>query len=414
MSTKPIIVNYKTLQKLLLLKKVPLHRLKELANENPCHTLMADRLLFSRGQTDEDMFYLIKGKIELSDHDHREVIVAGTSAALAPLDHHKPRSCTAKALTDVTLFKLNKNLIEILTAKQTQIADIGVNEIFADDDSINNQLVYKLYQEYMNGELQLTSLPELAIRVRRAVQNPGKTSHDIATIIQSDPAITGQIIKMSNSPLYRTDTTINDCQSAIARIGLENTRDIVTTMTIKQLFKPRSKIVAKQMSALWKHSTHVAAISAVIADMIPGMNPDRALLAGLIHDIGTLAILSYVEQFPLLVSKPETLQETIEQLRGEMGALVLRHWSMPSDLVTVALESEDWSRNSEHGPDLCDVVQVAQIFSYMGSNDHTEMPGLPESPAFNKLPLSRHGPEKGIEILNEAKEHIKEMKQLLI
>ncbi len=413
MNSKTDIIDFKYLQKLLLLENVPLHGLKKLADENPCQTLPAGKILFRRGQANEEAYYLIKGKIELSNHDHREVINAGSSAALVPLDNHQPRTCTAKALSEVILFKLNHNLIDVITARETSTDDIGVDEIFADDHIIDNQLMHKLYQEYMSGELKLASLPELAIRVRKAVQNSNQTSHDIATIIQSDPAITGQLIKISNSPIYRTDSVINDCQTAIARLGLENTRDIVTTLTIKQLFKPSSKIVAKRMSALWKHSTHVAAISAVIAEMVPSMNPDRALLAGLIHDIGILAILSYVEQFPQLISDQKVLNETIEHLRGQMGALVLRHWAMPSDLVTVALESENWSRDSSHGPDLCDVVQVAQVFSFISLNENKDMPALPELPAFTKLPLSRQGPDKGMEILNEAREHIMEMKQLL-
>jgi len=413
MTNKPNIIDFKYLQKLLLLENVPVHGLKKLAKENPCQSLPAGRILFRRGQENEEVYYLIKGKIELSDHDHIEIISAGSSAALVPLDNHQPRTSTAKAIDEVVLFKLNHNLIDIITARETSTDDIGVNEIFADDQIADNQLMYKLYQEYMSGELKLASLPELAIRVRKAVQNANKTSHDIATIIQSDPAITGQLIKISNSPLYRTDSVINDCQTAIARIGLENTRDIVTTLTIKQLFRPTSKIVAKRMSALWKHSTHVAAISAIIAEMVPSMNPDRALLAGLIHDIGILAILSYVEQFPALISNQAVLNETIEHLRGQMGALVLRHWAMPSDLVTVALESEDWSRDSTHGPDLCDVVQVAQIFSYISLDESKEVPALPDLPAFAKLPLCRQGPEKGLEILHEAREHIMEMKLLL-
>lgn len=413
MKNKDNIVDYKILQKLLLLQYVPIQGLKKLAAENPCISLAAGRTLFTRGHVDDEVYYLLEGEIELVNHDHRDVLIAGSSAALVPLDNHQPRRCTAKALNQVTLFKINHNLVDVMTAKETYAEDIAVDEIFSDDKVVVNQLMYKLYQEYMTGKLNLASLPDLAIRLRKAVQNPYQTTHDIAIIIQSDPAITGQLIKIANCALYRTDSVINDCQTAIARIGLENTRDIVTTLTIKQLFKPKSRLVAKQMLALWRHSTYVAAISAVLAEMLPSMNPDRALLAGLIHDIGVLAILSYAEQFPELVKNKNILDEAIEQLRGEMGALVLRHWSMPSDLVTVAMESENWTRDSAHGPDLCDVVQVAQIFSFINSKETKDYPNLDKLPAFKKLPLCRQGPDKGLEILNDAKAHIKEMKQLL-
>jgi HD-like signal output (HDOD) protein len=414
MSKDPYIIDYHSLRKLLLLQNLPPASLKKLAAENPCQRINAGRIIFRRGQTDDAVFYLIQGKVALSDHEHNEVVSAGSSAARVPLDNHQPRRFTAKAVTDAIIFKLNHNLIDVITAKESSADDINVSEIHEDDSQVDNQLMYKLYQEYMNGELKLASLPELAIRVRKAVQNQQKTANDIATIIQSDPAITGQLIKISNSPLYRTDATIMDCQTAIARIGLENTRDIVTSLSIRQLFKPKTKLVARQMSSLWKHSTQVAAIASVIANMLPAMKPDRALLAGLIHDIGILAILSYAEQFPRLLKSPDMLQQTINNLRGHMGALVLRNWSMPSDLVTVTLEVENWTRNSEHGPDLCDVVQVAQVYSFIGTAEQKSVPALFELPAFSKLPLSRHGHEKGLEILQEAREQIQDMKHLLI
>jgi hypothetical protein len=87
---------------------------------------------------------------------------------------------------------------------------------------------------------------------------------------------------------------------------------------------------------------------------------------------------------------------------------------MPSDLVTVALDAENWERDSEHGPDMCDLVQVAQLFSYLGTEEGKQLPAVTSIPAFSKLPLARHGPDKALEILNEAKGHIQEMKALLI
>jgi len=406
------IISTRVLQQLVPLNNIPLTSLNKIARETPPLAYEKTSIIFTRGQEDDYIYYLLKGKVVLFDHDNKEIISAGSSAALVPLDNSQPRKQSAQAATNVIILRLNRNLIDITAA--TTSNEMKVDEILEDDIDVNSQLMFRLYTEYMNGNLNLSSLPELAIRVRRAVQDTDMSAHDIATIIQSDPAITGQIINISNSPLYRTSTHINDCQSAITRIGLENTRDIVTSLSIRQLFKPKTKTVAREMSALWKHSTHVAAISAVIAEKIPAINSDRALLAGLTHDIGVLAILSYAEQFPDLIQNRKTLSDAIHKMGAQMGALVLRYWSMPSDLVTVALESECWDRDSTHGPDLCDVVMIAQIHSYAGTEQDFKVPSLIDTPAFNKLPLSRGGPEKSLELLHKAHKSIVEMKQLLI
>jgi len=406
------IISTRVLQQLVPLKNIPLSSLKKISQDNVPLSYEKSNIIFNRGQEDEYIYYLLKGKVVLFDHDNEETIIAGSSAALVPLDNTQPRKFSARAANNIIVLRLNRNLIDIYT--NTTDDEIKVNEILEDDIDVNSQLMFRLYKEYMDGNLKLSSLPELAIRVRKAIQDADRSAHDIATIIQSDPAITGQIIKIANSPLYRTTTQINDCQSAISRIGLENTRDIVTSLSVRQLFRPKTKTVAREMSALWKHSTHVAAISAVIAEKIPSINSDRALLAGLTHDIGILAILSYAEQFPDLIKDRKVLSNTIQQLGAQMGALVLRYWSMPSDLVTVALESEIWARDSTHGPDLCDVVLVAQIHSFAGSELNKQIPALIDTPAFKKLPLSRGGPEKSLELLQKAHEHIVEMKHLLI
>jgi HD-like signal output (HDOD) protein len=402
------------IRKLIPLRDIPVQSLQKIAHESPLITFPAGRLLFNRGQQDNVYIYLVKGRVELVGQDDAEVIEGGTSASYIPLDNHQPRQCTARALTDVQILRISKNLIDISSYSAGDDQNgVMLEEIYEDDENIRNKLAYRIYNDYLNGDLKLTSLPEIALRVSKSVKNENNSAYDVAKIIQSDPVIAGQVIKVANSPLYRTDTIITSCPAAVSRIGLLHTRDIVTALAIKQLFKPKTKLVTKRMNNLWKHSTHVAAISSVIAKMIPALNSDRALLAGLIHDIGAQAILSYAEQFPDLIDNKQILDETILSLRGQMGALVLRNWSMASDLVTVALEAEEWDRDSVNGPDYCDVVMVAQIHSYVGSETPEGIPRLIDTKAFQKLPLSRSGPEKSIEILNSAREQIRDMRVLL-
>lgn len=406
------VIPLESIRTFIPLRDIPVQSLQKIAQESPLITFPAGRVLFNRGQQDNSYIYLVKGRVDLIGQDDSEVIEGGSSAACIPLDNHQPRQCTARAISDVQILRISKNLIDI-SSYSTDSNGVELEEIFEDDENIKNKLAYRIYNDYLSGELKLASLPEIALRVTKSIKNENNSAYDVAKIIQSDPVITGQIIKVANSPLYRTDTVINSCPAAVSRIGLLHTRDIVTALAIKQLFKPKTKLVTKRMNALWKHSTHVAAISSVIAKMIPSLNPDRALLAGLVHDIGAQAILSYAEQFQDLVESKRILDETILSLRGQMGALVLRNWSMASDLITVALEAEEWGRDSSNGPDYCDVVMVAQIHSYVGTDIPAGVPRLIDTKAFHKLPLSRSGPEKSIEILNNAREQIRDMRVLL-
>lgn len=414
MAKKSEWVEVNTLKSLIPLCDLAFPSLRELASKTRLIEIPAGRVLFDDSRALTESIYLLGGTVEIVSEDgESDRITGGTSAAKTSLiQKGSSMKYRARAKTDVCVIRISNNLLEVLLGDGVANA-FELEEIEEDDQQVENQLFHRLYHEYMSGSLELNSLPELAVRVRRAVQNPDKSAVDISKIVQSDPAIAARLIQIANSPMYRGKSEITDCFSAITRLGLNNTKDIVTSLTMQQLFCSSTKLISKRMNLLWQHSTHVAAISSVLAKMTPALKVDRALLAGLIHDIGVLAILSYADLYPELANDQQQLDRTIRRLRSQIGALVLRKWSFASDLVTVALESEQWLRNSDPGPDYCDIVLVAQIHSFAGTPQMATCPPLMQLPAFLKLPLCRTGPEKSMEILHQAKSDIAEMKRLL-
>jgi len=402
----------KLFQRLIPIRDLPPASIEDLAEKVVVLEVADNRPLFNRGDRSSESYYLLSGEVELEGDGESETLIAGSSAALLPLGHHQTHTITATSHGPVTYFHISNNLLEIMIGDDNS-SGMQVDEIEEDDDTVENQLFYEIYQEYMDGTLQLPTLPELALRVRRAVGDPEKSLADVVTIVQSDPAITGRLIDVANSPLYRTEVPASSCMAAVKRLGLNNTRDLVTTFTLRQLFKTNSKPLRQRMQALWVHSTHVAAISAVLADMTPALNADRALLAGLIHDIGVLAIYGYVSERPELLDNERELDEAVYRLRGQVGAMVLRKWSFASDLVSVVLEADNFNYDSDYGPDYADVVLLSQIHSYFGTPRAKHVPPLFELPAFGKLPLSHLGPEKSIEVLKQAHDDIEALRRLL-
>ncbi len=108
------------------------------------------------------------------------------------------------------------------------------------------------------------------------------------------------------------------------------------------------------MKALWKHSTRVAAICQVLARITKRFDPEHAMLAGLMHDIGSVAVLNYIENCHTEDLQAPTVDHAVENLRAQTGGMILRSWGFATDFIVTALEAEEWMRNKGPEPDYCD------------------------------------------------------------
>ena len=276
-------------------------------------------------------------------------------------------------------------------------------------DALVDQFVGEMLDDLKNNRLKLPVLPEVALKVREAVNNPDAAAATIAKAVSSDASIATRLLQVANSPLYRGNAAISNVQNAIARLGPPLVRNLVTSLLLKQLFQTKSPVLKERMQKLWEHSTQVAAISHALARKLTRLKPDEAMLSGLIHDIGVLPILVKAENSPSLLQNPALLDELITKLHASVGRLILEAWKFPPELVTVAAEHENLARISD-AVDYTDVVTVANLHSYLGTKHPLAGVKFSDVPAFTKLGLT---PETSIAALEEAAGEMKEVKGLL-
>ena len=228
--------------------------------------------------------------------------------------------------------------------------------------------VNELLDDLESGQRQLPTLPEVALRVREVVDDENASAGQIADIIAQDAALSARLIQVGNSPLYRGRQEIDRLPMVIARLGNKLVRNLVTSQVMKQMFQATNDIIDQRLRAVWEHSVQVAAIARALAGQCPGVLPDQAMLAGLIHDIGTLPILYRAEERDELLDTPELLDQLIARLHTRIGGAILKHWKFPDALVAVAAEHEDLNRSHDGPADLVDVVQVANLQSHIDNN----------------------------------------------
>jgi len=252
--------------------------------------------------------------------------------------------------------------------------------------SQQDELYNSILADLDTGKLLLPTLPEVALKVREVVNNQDVTAAELADIIVTDAALSARLLKVANSALYRGRVPVESVQTAVTRLGLQMVRNLVTSLVMEQMFKPTSRLLEKRMRALWEHSTKVAAISQVIASKQPGIKTDEAMLAGLIHNIGVLPILMRAETIPGLIEDDARLDQLITNLYPRISEAILKNWQFPQNLITVAAEHANLNRNSgAEGPDLCDIVQVANLQSYFDTEQALDPQTRHKVLAFEKL-----------------------------
>ena len=140
----------------------------------------------------------------------------------------------------------------------------------------------------------------------------------------------------------------------MTRIGLNATRNLVVALSLKQIFKSKSPLIKNHLEKLWKQSLYLSALCHVLASTSKQANPEEALLAGLICDIGEIPFLSFVANLPKEFIVEEEIRQALPVVTGVVGATVLHEWQFADEFIDVALNSKNWYQNNSEELSLTD------------------------------------------------------------
>jgi HD-like signal output (HDOD) protein len=237
------------------------------------------------------------------------------------------------------------------------------------------------------NRLILPTLPDVALKVRDAVAKGDATAQQLAELIATDAALSARLIQVANSPLYRGALEIKNIQMAVTRLGNSTIRTLITSLVMQQMFSPKSKLLEHYFRTIWEQGVNVSAISRALSAFVPHLNSDEAMLAGLIHQIGKLPILTLVERIPEFRDSPSRLDKLLEKAHPHVGKIIMDTWNFPEELKPVASEYVDFQRDSGPKADYVDIVQVAFLQSIAGTDHPACRVDWATVPAFAKLGL---------------------------
>jgi HD-like signal output (HDOD) protein len=246
-------------------------------------------------------------------------------------------------------------------ADTTIVQSVEYNEARA----ISAALVADLDRSLTDNDLNLPSLPEVALKIRNALANENVSVAEIARLIGSDPALAARILKIANSALfYRGSKSITSVHGAVSQLGHRMVRNVALSYAAQQVFIGYgSQHVRTLLAGIWQHSVHTAALAHMLARVRTKLNPDDAFLAGLLHEVGKLYILMRVKDQLERLAAESAFQSVVEAWHPRIGRAVIEAWALPADLAEAVGEHQTCALQAPEPPRLTDVVAVANYLA---------------------------------------------------
>ena len=273
------------------------------------------------------------------------------------------------------------------------------------EELAENQLLEAFSQHYLDNDLEIPTLPRIAVELRKAMQKDIGIAEAVK-IIQLDPVISAKLIQVANCPLYVTPNAAKTCFEAVNRIGLNASRNLVVSLSIKHTFTSHAPLISEFLQLIWKRSIFISGISYVLASITKHVNPEEALLAGLICDIGTVPFLSFAANLPSDYFSRKDLELALPHVSAPVGSTILSSWDFPEEFIDVAQYSSDWFHSNGSKLNLTDIVLLARLHSAIGTPAMADLPLITSVPAASKLENTTLSPENSLHILHDAKHKI--------
>lgn len=237
--------------------------------------------------------------------------------------------------------------------------------------------VKSLAVELSKGQVELPSVPEVVIKLQRTLADENVSNETVVTVVGAEPMLAGKLMNMANSAaLNASGRKIADLRTAVARVGFNIVRSAALTFAVEQLRKVEEfQQLRGPLDALWQNSVQVAALCHVLARRFTSLNGDAALLAGLMHNVGRIYILTRASRNPALIADRLTYNSMVRDWHANVGKAVLENWRVADEIVEAVTNYEDLDREARGPVTLIDVLSLAVLLEQKSTQTSPEPDG---------------------------------------
>ncbi|NQD38252.1 HDOD domain-containing protein [Permianibacter sp. IMCC34836] len=265
----------------------------------------------------------------------------------------------------------------------------------------------RLQQDLRLQRLQLPSLPEITQRLREAVADRNISVRALAQVLSAEPVLVAKLMQAASASWIGLEPPAN-LEVAITRIGMQSVRGIVYNYCLSKLFKERQTgPLRDELRKIWQRATLTAACAQMLASKL-ALENSHALLAGMMHNIGALPILSLFGQQRELAGRIDLMKLLLASDQALLGEAILQHWQMPDDVIAVprGLAHE----GDADSPVTVDVIRLALELAKWQEVPNSTVPAIDNFPPAQRLHVDRRKLEPW---LTQSRKEIQSFLQML-
>jgi putative nucleotidyltransferase with HDIG domain len=214
------------------------------------------------------------------------------------------------------------------------------------------------------GNLRIPSFPQIAIRILQLTSNEDVSMRQLGDLISSDPSFSSEVLAIANSALYAPRYPVTSILQAIAVLGLNRLKGVCLTVGVRAyLGKSLNHL---WLRAIWRHSLACALIAEQLAQA-GSMNKNTAYTAGILHDMGRLAMVAISPETynPLLMTHTGTPSSILPRERDlfgfdhcDAGRHLITDWKLPADFEVI-LSEHHAARQKQDSWNLASLINVS-------------------------------------------------------
>ena len=357
--------------------------------------------------------YVVEGEVVL-DGVENQAETDSSGIAKHPLFYPDNKG-TARVTKDALLLRFDMNMYRALSfqeeGQQVVVDDVEMSDIEA---AVFSSLMIKGAQ----GGLEIPSIPDIALRVSKASSTDDVDINKISKIILNDPVLCAKIIQYANSAEFGGMPAVKSISTAMMRMGLKTVKNLAMSYAVSDVFKQPSSLVAKRVGELFQHSMFISVLSYLFSKRYKKLDPEYALLLGLVHEIGFIPILNFMVSHEETELDEATLNSISDKFIKMISAFVLGKWGFDQDMVKFVDEGVNYTRLGEGDVDYVDLLNVAHwcYEKYVNSKQQEpkELPEIEQIPAFRKLGIEYLTDEEFQTIIDEANKTSISLNKLLV
>jgi HD-like signal output (HDOD) protein len=262
---------------------------------------------------------------------------------------------------------------------------------YAQSRALLAAVVARLEVSLQRRELTLPSLPEVALKIRRALADDDVSISEIVRLLGADPALAARVLRTANSALfYRGTRPITSLTAAVSQLGYKMIRNVALSFAAQQVFVGYgSRAVRNFVHGVWQHSVRTAVLAHMLARVRTQLDADEAFLAGLLHEIGKLYILLNAKDEAEALAADPAFGAVLAAFHPRLGRAVLEAWEISADLALAVGEHEAASLEAPAPPQLVSVLAVANYFAEHNERACSDADFYAEVPNLGSLATDR-------------------------